>query len=44
MNYRISSLQRTGFSKFPETTDEFLEYAKATKKNNAPGGLRSQPS
>src|SRR5215468_6649332 len=39
MNYRISSLQRAGFSKFPETTDEFLEYAKATKKNNTPGGF-----
>src|SRR5262249_37837886 len=24
---------------FPATTDEFLEYAKATKKNNTPGGM-----
>jgi multiple sugar transport system substrate-binding protein len=39
MNYRISSLRRAGFSKFPETTDEFLEYAKAAKKNNTPGGF-----
>ena len=39
MNYRISSLQKAGFSKFPTTTDEFLELAKATKKNNTPGGL-----
>jgi multiple sugar transport system substrate-binding protein len=39
INYRISSLPRAGFSKFPETTDEFLEYAKATKKNNTPGGF-----
>src|SRR5580700_219698 len=30
MNYRISSLQKAGFSKFTATTDEFLEYAKAT--------------
>jgi multiple sugar transport system substrate-binding protein len=39
MNYRISSLQKAGFSKFPTTTDEFLELAKATKKNGTPGGL-----
>jgi len=39
MNYRISSMQKAGFSKFPTTTDEFLEYAKATKKNGTPGGL-----
>jgi multiple sugar transport system substrate-binding protein len=39
INYRISSLRRAAFSKFPETTDEFLEYAKATKKNNTPGGF-----
>jgi multiple sugar transport system substrate-binding protein len=38
-NYRISSLQKAGMSKFPATTDEFLEYAKATKKNGTPGGL-----
>jgi multiple sugar transport system substrate-binding protein len=38
-NYRISSMQKAGFSKFPETTDAFLEYAKATKKNNTPGGM-----
>jgi multiple sugar transport system substrate-binding protein len=39
INYRISSLKQAGFSKFPATTDEFLEYAKATKKNNTPGGF-----
>jgi multiple sugar transport system substrate-binding protein len=39
INYRISSLKKAGFSKFPATTDEFLEYAKATKKNGTPGGL-----
>ena len=30
INYRTSSLKKAGFSKFPATTDEFLEYAKAT--------------
>jgi len=39
LNYRISSMKKAGFSKFPATTDEFLEYAKATKANNTPGGL-----
>lgn len=39
LNYRISSLQKAGFSKFPTTTAEFMEYAKATKKNGTPGGF-----
>ncbi len=39
MNYRVSHMQKAGFQKFPTTTDEFLEYAKATKKNGTPGGL-----
>jgi multiple sugar transport system substrate-binding protein len=39
MNYRIKAMNAAGFQKFPTTTDEFLEYAKATKKNNAPGGM-----
>jgi multiple sugar transport system substrate-binding protein len=39
MNYRKSSLKQAGFSRVPATTDEFLEYAKATKKNNRPGGF-----
>ena len=39
LNYRISALKKAGFSKFPATTDEFLEYAKATKRNNTPGGM-----
>jgi multiple sugar transport system substrate-binding protein len=38
-NYRISSLKKAGFSKFPATTDELLEYARATRANNTPGGL-----
>jgi multiple sugar transport system substrate-binding protein len=37
--YRISSLRKAGFSKFPETTDEFLEYAKAIRKNDTPAGF-----
>lgn len=39
MNYRIKSMNAAGFQKFPTTTDEFLEYAKATKKNNTLGGM-----
>jgi multiple sugar transport system substrate-binding protein len=39
INYRLSSLKKAGFSKFPATTGEFLEYAKATKANNTPGGF-----
>jgi multiple sugar transport system substrate-binding protein len=39
MNYRISSLKKAGFSKFPATTDELLELAKITKKNGTPGGM-----
>jgi multiple sugar transport system substrate-binding protein len=39
LNYRLSSLKQAGFSKFPDTTAAFLEYAKATKKNNTPGGF-----
>jgi len=39
MNYRIDASTKAGFSKFPETTDAFLEYAKAMKGNNTPGGF-----
>jgi multiple sugar transport system substrate-binding protein len=39
MNYRISSLKKAAFAKFPATTGEFLEYARAMKANNTPGGL-----
>jgi multiple sugar transport system substrate-binding protein len=39
VNYRLSSLKKAGFSKFPATTAEFLEYAKATKANGTPGGF-----
>ena len=39
MNYRHGASNKAGFSKFPSKTDEFLEYAKAMKKNNTPGGF-----
>jgi multiple sugar transport system substrate-binding protein len=39
LNYRKSAMKKAGFSKFPTTTDEFLEYAKATKKEGKPGGM-----
>jgi multiple sugar transport system substrate-binding protein len=39
LNYRLEASKKAGFSKFPETTDAFLEYAKATKANNTPGGF-----
>src|SRR5499427_217307 len=39
LNYRIGASRKAGFSKFPATTDELLEYAKATKRNNTPGGM-----
>ncbi len=39
INYRISSLKKAGYSKFPATTGEFLDYAKAMKANNTPGGM-----
>jgi multiple sugar transport system substrate-binding protein len=39
VNYRIEASNKAGFSKFPTTTDEFLEYTKAMKKNNTPGGF-----
>ena len=39
LNYRLEASQKAGFSKFPTKTDEFLEYAKAMKKNNTPGGF-----
>jgi multiple sugar transport system substrate-binding protein len=39
VNYRISSLKKAGFSRFPVTTDEFLDYCKAVKANNTPGGF-----
>src|SRR5664280_2005407 len=39
MNYRIEASQKAGFSKFTGKTDEFLEYVKAMKKNNTPGGF-----
>jgi len=39
MNYRISSMEKAGFKEFPKTTDEFLAYAIACKKNGTPGGF-----
>src|SRR5215218_4428546 len=39
LNYRVEASKKAGFAKFPEKTDEFLEYAKAMKRNNAPGGM-----
>ena len=39
INYRVAASNKAGFSKFPTTTDEFLEYAKAMKKNGTPGGM-----
>ena len=38
-NYRVEASRKAGFSKFPETTDAFLEYAKAMKRNGTPGGM-----
>jgi len=39
LNYRLEASQKAGFSKFPTTTDAFLEYSKAMKGNNTPGGF-----
>jgi len=39
MNYRIEASKKAGFSEFPKTTDAFLEYAKAMKAQNTPGGF-----
>jgi multiple sugar transport system substrate-binding protein len=38
-NYRKSMLAKAGFSKFPETTDAFLEMNKALKAQGTPGGM-----
>jgi len=39
MNYRIEASKKAGFSKFPDKLDAFLEYTKAMKANNTPGGF-----
>jgi multiple sugar transport system substrate-binding protein len=39
ITYRVSSLEDVCISTFLTTTSDFLEYAKATKRNNKPGGL-----
>jgi multiple sugar transport system substrate-binding protein len=39
MNYRIEASKKAGFSKFPDKLDSFLEYTKAMKAQNTPGGF-----
>jgi multiple sugar transport system substrate-binding protein len=39
INYRLAASKKAGFSKFPETTDAFMEYAKAMKAQGTPGGM-----
>ncbi len=39
LNYRLEASKKAGFSKFPTTNDAFLEYSKAMKANNTPGGF-----
>jgi multiple sugar transport system substrate-binding protein len=39
INYRIEASKKAGWSKFPEKTEDFLEYAKAMKAQGTPGGL-----
>jgi multiple sugar transport system substrate-binding protein len=39
LNYRLEASKKVGFSKFPTTNDAFLEYTKAMKANNTPGGF-----
>src|ERR1022692_2501394 len=39
LNYRLEASKKAGFAKFPDTTDAFLEYTKAMKANNTPGGF-----
>ncbi|MDO9414131.1 MAG: ABC transporter substrate-binding protein [Pseudolabrys sp.] len=39
LNYRVAASTKAGFSKFPDTTAAFLEYAKAMKAQGTPGGF-----
>jgi multiple sugar transport system substrate-binding protein len=39
MNYRLEASKKAGFSKFPDKLDAFLEYTKAMKAQNTPGGF-----
>ena len=39
LNYRLEASSKAGFSTFPTTTDAFLEYSKAMKAHNTPGGF-----
>src|ERR671912_474154 len=39
INYRLAASKKAGFSKFPDTTAAFLEYARAMKAQGTPGGM-----
>lgn len=39
INWRVAASKKAGFSKFPETTEAFLEYSKAMKAQGTPGGF-----
>ena len=39
INYRKAASEKAGFKEFPKTTDALLEYSKAMKANNTPGGM-----
>lgn len=39
MTYRKSAMEKAGFKEFPKDFPTFLEYHKALKKNNTPGGM-----
>jgi multiple sugar transport system substrate-binding protein len=39
INYRLDASKKAGFTKFPDKTDAFLEYAKAMKAQGTPGGF-----
>ncbi len=39
INYRLEASKKAGFSKFPDKSDAFLEYAKAMKAQGTPGGF-----
>jgi multiple sugar transport system substrate-binding protein len=39
MTYRKSAMEKAGFKEFPKDFPGFLEYHKALKKNNTPGGM-----
>ncbi len=39
LNYRISHMNKAGFEKFPDNTDDFLKLMQNLKKNGTPGGF-----